>query len=38
MPVYRVSFDAADIWGKEKSEPNKTIYADLFEAYLPPSN
>jgi nitrile hydratase len=34
MPVYRVAFDAADIWGEEKSEPNTTIYADLFEAYL----
>jgi nitrile hydratase beta subunit len=38
MPVYRVSFDAAEIWGPEKSEPNTTIYADLFEAYLQPSN
>jgi len=34
MPVYRVAFNAADIWGKEKSEPNTTIYADLFDAYL----
>jgi nitrile hydratase len=38
MPVYRVSFDAADIWGEGKSEPNTTIYADLFEAYLQPAN
>jgi nitrile hydratase len=38
MPVYRVAFDAADIWGKEKSEPNTTIYADLFDAYLLASN
>jgi Nitrile hydratase beta subunit len=29
--------DATDIWGLEKSEPNTTIYADLFEAYLQPS-
>jgi nitrile hydratase len=36
MPVYRVVFDAADIWGEEKSEPNTMIYADLFEAYLVP--
>ncbi|MBD8122916.1 nitrile hydratase subunit beta [Pseudomonas lutea] len=36
MPVYRVAFDAVDIWGEEKSEPNTTIYADLFEAYLQP--
>lgn len=34
MPVYRVAFDAMDIWGEEKSEPNTTLYADLFEAYL----
>ncbi|MGV8917704.1 MAG: nitrile hydratase subunit beta [Pseudomonas sp.] len=34
MPVYRVAFDAASIWGADKSEPNTTIYADLFEAYL----
>ena len=32
--VYCVSFDAADIWGAEKSEPNTLIYADLFDAYL----
>jgi len=34
MPVYRVAFTADSIWGPEKSEPNTTIYADLFEAYL----
>jgi nitrile hydratase len=38
MPVYRVAFDAADIWGEEKSEPNTTIYADLFDAYLLAAN
>jgi len=38
MPVYRVAFDAADIWGPGKSEPNTTIYADLFEAYVQPAN
>jgi nitrile hydratase len=38
MPVYRVAFAAEDIWGKQKSEPNTTIYADLFEAYLEASN
>ncbi|MDB5992189.1 MAG: Nitrile hydratase subunit beta [Herbaspirillum sp.] len=32
--VYCVSFDAADIWGAEKSEPNTVIYADLFDVYL----
>ncbi|WP_341964429.1 nitrile hydratase subunit beta [Pseudomonas sp. RC10] len=37
MPVYRVAFDAADLWGVDKSEPNTTIYADLFEAYLQPT-
>lgn len=34
MPVYRVAFEAAAIWGPEKSEPNTTLYADLYEAYL----
>ncbi|BCQ28929.1 hypothetical protein NK8_71190 (plasmid) [Caballeronia sp. NK8] len=34
MPVYRVAFDAASIWGPCKSEPNTTIYADLYEAYV----
>jgi len=34
MPVYRVAFDAGDIWGRDLSEPNTTIYADLFEVYL----
>jgi nitrile hydratase len=34
--VYCVSFDAAAIWGKEKSEANTVIYADLFDAYLMP--
>lgn len=38
MSVYRVAFDAADIWGEQKSELNTTIYADLFEAYLRPAN
>jgi hypothetical protein len=34
MPVYRVAFEASDIWGPELCEPNTTIYADLFEVYL----
>jgi nitrile hydratase len=34
MPVYRIAFDAAHIWGEDKSEPNTTVYADLFEAYV----
>jgi nitrile hydratase len=38
MPVYRVAFDAADIWGSGLSEPNTTIYADLFEVYLQSAN
>jgi len=38
MPVYRVVFDAADIFGPGKSEPNTMIYADLFEAYVRPAN
>ncbi|CAB3782395.1 Nitrile hydratase subunit beta [Paraburkholderia ultramafica] len=37
MPVYRVAFDAADIWGEGKSEPKTTVYADLYEAYLRPA-
>jgi nitrile hydratase len=38
MPVYRVAFDAADIWGANLSEPNTTIYADLYEVYLQTQN
>lgn len=38
MPVYRIAFAAEDIWGKDKSEPNTTIYADLYEAYLDTSH
>lgn len=34
MPVYRIAFDASDIWGPDLCEPNTTIYADLFEVYL----
>ena len=36
--VYCVSFDASDIWGADKSEPNTVIYADLFDAYLKPAH
>lgn len=36
--VYCVAFDAADIWGADKSEPNTLIYADLFEAYVKAQN
>ncbi len=39
MPVYRVAFKAEDIWGKDKSEPNTTIYAPIYtEAYLDATN
>ncbi|MFC0402073.1 nitrile hydratase subunit beta [Paraburkholderia rhizosphaerae] len=34
MAVYRVAFDATEIWGPDKTEPNTTIYADLYEAYV----
>jgi nitrile hydratase beta subunit len=34
--VYCVAFEAADIWGADKSEPNTIIYGDLFDAYLKP--
>ena len=36
--VYCVAFNAADIWGEGKSEPNTVIYADLFDAYIEPSS
>jgi len=38
MPVYRVAFNATDIWGDQLCEPNTTIYADLYEAYLQSPN
>jgi nitrile hydratase beta subunit len=38
MPVYRVAFDASDIWGSSLCEPKTTIYADLFEVYLQSPN
>lgn len=38
MPVYRVTFKAADIWGDSLCEPNTTIYADLYEVYLQTPN
>jgi nitrile hydratase len=36
MPVYRIAFNAFDIWGASYSEPNTLIYADLFEVYVAP--
>jgi nitrile hydratase subunit beta len=36
--VYSVRFDAAHVWGKETSEPNETIYFDLWEPYLEPAS
>lgn len=38
MPVYRIAFDAADLWGPGKSEAHTTIYADLYEAYVDAAN
>ncbi|MFC0576143.1 nitrile hydratase subunit beta [Paraburkholderia solisilvae] len=38
MPVYRIAFEAADIWGPGKSESSTTIYADLYEAYVRAAN
>lgn len=32
--VYCVRFEAAHVWGPETSEPNETIYFDLWEPYL----
>lgn len=34
MACYAVGFKASDIWGDELSDPNSTVYADLFEAYI----
>jgi len=34
MPVYRVEFDAQDIWGEAKAEPRTKVTADLFETYI----
>jgi nitrile hydratase subunit beta len=36
MPVYSVKFSGDDLWG-DMCEPNTTIMADLFEAYLAPA-
>jgi nitrile hydratase beta subunit len=35
MPVYVVQFSPVELWGT-MSEPNNSVYADLFEAYLKP--
>jgi nitrile hydratase beta subunit len=35
--VYSVRFDAQEVWGPETSEPNETIYFDLWEPYLDPT-
>jgi nitrile hydratase beta subunit len=32
--VYSVRFDAQEVWGPDTSEPNETIYFDLWEPYL----
>lgn len=38
MPVYQVAFEPSVMWGDSDYEENVTVYADLFEAYLLPSN
>jgi nitrile hydratase beta subunit len=38
MPVYQVAFEPSVMWGDSAYEDNVTVYADLFEAYLLPSN
>ncbi|HWU97598.1 MAG TPA: nitrile hydratase subunit beta [Oxalicibacterium sp.] len=38
MPVYQVAFEPEVMWGDSAHEDNVTVYADLFEAYLLPSN
>jgi nitrile hydratase len=37
MPCYAVAFKPEHIWGKALSDPNSTVYADLFEAYIDPA-
>lgn len=37
MPIYSVRFDSETIWAGN-TEPNVTIYADLFDAYLAKPN
>jgi hypothetical protein len=38
QPVYRIAFDPVELWGEAKSEPNTTVYADLYEAYVQPAD
>ena len=32
-PLYRVKFEARELWGEE-AEPNQVLYIDMFESYL----
>ena len=32
-PLYRVKFEARELWGDE-AEPNQVLYIDMFESYL----
>jgi len=37
MPCYAVGFKSDDLWDNDLSDPNSTVYADLFEAYIGPA-
>jgi len=37
MPIYIVAFDPVEIWGPQAEDGPETLYAELFEAYLEPT-
>ena len=37
MPIYIVAFEPTDIWGPRAEEGPLALYAELFEAYLEPT-
>ena len=36
LPVYRVRFEANELWGEPSSAPGDAVVADLFEPWLEP--
>jgi nitrile hydratase len=36
MPIYIVEFAPVEIWGTRAEDGPRTLYAELFEAYLEP--
>ena len=36
LPVYRVRFEANELWGEAPSAPGDAVVADLFEPWLEP--